>query len=181
MKNVLILIFSLLSSHVVAQEFDGICRIATNDKQWSGVLIEQGVLTVAHPDEQKCVAYFENDTEIIGVKIKLAKQNKIADIALYECAVPTYVKIKRHKLSKEGKSAKIIGYIGGNRVERNGGFLYNGTVDGYPIIGYSCEATSGMSGSPVFFGDVVTGIQFGGGPSSTDTVSYDTVINFLGQ
>jgi hypothetical protein len=181
MKNVLILIFSLLTSHVVAQEFDGICRLATPTKQWSGVLIDQGVLTVAHADEPECIAYFENSTEIIGVKIKLAKQNKTADISLYECATPSYVKVKRHKLGKRGNEAKIIGYIRGNRVVRSGPFAYEGTTDGYPIVGYSCEATSGMSGSPVFFGDVVTGIQFGGGKTSTDTVSYDTVINFLEQ
>lgn len=178
MKHVIIVVSLFISSKAYCQEFDGICRLTTENKQWSGVLIEQGVLTVSHPQEENCVAIFDDGTYLIGTKCRRLKENKLADIALYDCQIPNYVRVKRHSLKKASKDVKIIGYVGLTRVIRTGQFSYHGTVDGYPIVGYNCEATSGMSGSPVF-GDGVTGIQFGGVKTSTATVSYETIQEFL--
>lgn len=180
MRNLIFLLFFTLPSILTAQEFDGICLIKSENSSWSGVMTEQGVLTVAHPDKKESVCFFSDGANLVGVPGTLIKKNDQVDIAIYRVEVPKWAKVKKHKIGKiKAPSATIIGYIGGTRTIRSGQYVSDGVVNGVTVVTYGCQATSGMSGSPAFYNEEVIGIQFGGNSTSTDCVSVEEINKFL--
>lgn len=180
MRILILLSVLIFPSILTAQEFDGVCLMRSENSSWSGVMTEQGVLTVAHPNKKESVCFFSDGTNLVGIPGTLIRENSNVDIAIYRVEVPKWAKVKKHKIGKiKAPSATIIGYIVGTRTIRSGPYVSDGVVNGVTVVTYGCQATSGMSGSPAFYNNEVIGIQFGGNSTSTDCVSVEEINKFL--
>lgn len=180
---------TLLSSQVHAGDkikFDGICRLSVDYKQWSGVAISRTqILTVAHHDETGIVRAEFAETEHgsfnrIGVKARIIRSNRKADLSLIEYDCPEWAEVKVYPVRKlQSKAVSIRGYVESSPREDKTTLLRIGIVDGYQVNTFSGTGIPGMSGSGVLSDDSTVGIQFGGDKTTVDTVTSETIQEFL--
>jgi hypothetical protein len=171
-----------------AQEFDGVCRLSVDGKQWSGVAIsDTHILTVGHHEETGIVRaeFAEGEHGAfnrIGIQAKVLRTHRKADLSLLEYYPPRWAQIRSYPV-KDWKPdrVRIRGYVSTSpRVQdctvSTGPVA---TVDGFTVLTMKGTAVSGMSGSGVFADDGIVGIQFGGNRDSIDAVTVETIQMFL--
>ena len=107
-----------IGSCVNGQEFDGICRLSIDGKQWSGVAISKTrILTVAHHNETGIVrAEFAEKQHgafnRLGIQAKILKSNKLADLSLVEYNCPQWAAIKTYPVKRlKPARVSIRGYV----------------------------------------------------------------------
>lgn len=184
---ILLLLTGVFIGSVFCQNFDGICRMSCNGKQWSGVAIsDHEILSVAHPEETKSIrAEFpergHGAFERISVEATVIRADKDADLTLLTYKRPSYATIRTYRVSGgEFKDCQIRGYVGDTPMTMKTSLLSRDeVVDGYAVLTMQGRAIFGMSGSPVTADDVVVGIQFGITATETNAVSAETIIKFL--
>jgi hypothetical protein len=173
---------------VFGQEFDGICRLSVDGKQWSGVAIsDTQILTVGHHGETGIVRAEFAEAEHgsfnrIGIQAKILRTHKRADLSLLEYYPPSWANIRSYQVQdRKADRVRIRGYVNASpRVQDCGvstGPKYQ--VDGFTVLTMDGEAISGMSGSGVFADGGIVGIQFGGNRDSIDAVTVETIQMFL--
>ena len=184
---ILFMFIGILIGSVFCQDFDGICRMTCNGKQWSGVAIsDHEILTVAHHEETENIrAEFpergHGAFERLGLKATIIRANTAADLSLLHFKCPSYATIKTYKVSAgQAESVLIRGYVGDQPMMMKTSILpIEDSLDGYKILTMNGLAISGMSGSPVTTDDILVGIQFGITKTNTNAVTADTIIQFL--
>jgi hypothetical protein len=170
-----------------AQEFDGICHLSSNGAQWSGVAISQTeILTVAHPEPTENIwASFPRKThgsnERISLKCRVIRANKIADVAIISYNCPDSWVVKTYELSDAKPDVVAIrGYVRDDAMIVQGVSVVpiNATGDGFSLITLNTPAIHGMSGSGIFSGDKIVGIQ-SCGSDRTYAADIKTIRKFL--
>lgn len=168
------------------QEFDGICRLTVEGKQWSGVAISTTqILTVAHHGETGIVRAEFAEKEHgsfnrLGVQAKIIRSNKLADLSLLEYNCPQWAAVKVYPVKRlKPAVVSIRGYVGSSPRFNDATLILKGSVDGYPVNTFSGEGIAGMSGSGVLCDGFTVGIQFGGNRTTVDAVSIETIEAFL--
>lgn len=168
------------------QEFDGICRLTVEGKQWSGVAISSTqILTVAHHGETGIVRAEFAEREHgafnrLGVQAKILRSNKLADLSLLSYNCPSWAAVKTYPV-KRLKPAKVSirGYVQSSPRFNEAAWIQRGIVDGHSVNTFSGEGIAGMSGSGVLCDGFTVGIQFGGNRNTVDAVSIETIEAFL--
>lgn len=184
---ILLLLTGIFIGKVFCQDFDGICRMSCNGKQWTGVAIsDHEILTVAHHEETENIrAEFpergHGAFERIGVKATIVRANKAADLSLLYYKCPSYATIRTYKVSAgQFEDVLIRGYVGDKPMMLKTSIMpVDNSLDGYKILTLRGLAVVGMSGSPVTSDDVLVGIQFGITDTDTNAATADTIIQFL--
>jgi hypothetical protein len=170
------------------QEFDGICRLSIGGKQWSGVAISSTqILTVAHHNETGIVRAEFAEKEHgafnrLGLQAKILKSNKLADLSLLEYNCPPWAAINVYPVKRlKPATVSIRGYVQSSPRNYLDKTLIEGSAsaDGYNLLEIKTEAISGMSGSGIFAGGYVIGIQSCGGKESTFAADMDSIEAFL--
>jgi hypothetical protein len=173
---------------VFGQEFDGICRLSVDGKQWSGVTISKTrILTVAHHNETGIVrAEFAEKQHgafnRLGIQAKILKSNKLADLSLLEYNCPQWAAIKTYPVKRlKPARVSIRGYVQLSPRDYSGDLVTDSaSADGYNLLEIKTEAIGGMSGSGVFTDDGhVIGIQSCGGKESTFAANTETIEEFI--
>lgn len=177
-----------------AQDFDGACLLVTQNMQWSGVAVSPTeILTVAHHNlsvgsdvRADFPEHAHGGVTRISVRTRVKKINKRADLSLLEYKSPDWACVKQYRLAedhsftKHTSHVKIKGYVDYVPVVSTVLFERGDvTVDEIRVNQFRGKAVSGMSGSPVYVGDVLVGIQFGGGDTEIHAVSIETIREFL--
>jgi len=176
-----------IGSCVNGQEFDGICRLSIDGKQWSGVAISKTrILTVAHHNETGIVrAEFAEKQHgafnRLGIQAKILKSNKLADLSLVEYNCPPWAAIKTYPVKRlKPARVSIRGYVQSSPRDYSGDLITDSaSADGYNLLEIKTEAIGGMSGSGVLCDGFTVGIQFGGNRTTVDAVSIETIEAFL--
>lgn len=176
-----------LAKTACGQDFDGICRMTCNGKQWTGVAIsDHEILSVAHPKETtKIRAEFpergHGAFERLGIETTVIRSDAAADLALLSYKRPSYAAIRVYKVSGgEFTDCLIRGYVGDNpKIMKTNLLAQDEVVDGHNVLTLNGRGIPGMSGSPVTADDVVVGIMFGITDTKTNAVSAETIIQFL--
>lgn len=177
-----------IGSCVNGQEFDGICRLSIDGKQWSGVAISKTrILTVAHHNETGIVrAEFAEKQHgafnRLGIQAKILKSNKLADLSLVEYNCPPWAAIKTYPVKRlKPVRVSIRGYVQSSPRDYSGDLVTgSASADGYNLLEIKTEAIGGMSGSGVFTDDgYVIGIQSCGGKESTFAADTATIEEFI--
>lgn len=184
---IMFMAIGILIGSVFCQDFDGICRMTCNGKQWTGVAIsDHEILTVAHHEETENIrAEFpergHGAFERLGLKATVVRANAAADLSLLQYKCPSYAKIRTYKVSSgQTDDVLIRGYVGDQAMLMKTSILpIEDSLEGYPILTMKGLAIVGMSGSPVTTDDVLIGIQFGITKTNTNAVTADTIIQFL--
>lgn len=170
------------------QEFDGICRLTVEGKQWSGVAISKDrILTVAHHNETGIVRAEFAEKEHgafnrLGIQAKIIRSNKLADLSLLEYNCPQWAAVKVYPVKRLAPAkVSIRGYVQSSPRNYLDKTLIEGSAsaDGYNLLEIKTEAISGMSGSGIFADGYVIGIQSCGGKESTFAADMDSIEAFL--
>jgi len=182
-----LIVFMLFTVTLQAQEFDGICHLSSNGAQWSGVAISSTeILTVAHPEPTENIwASFPRKThgsnERISLKCRVIRANKIADVALIQYNCPAEWVIKTYELSDENPETVVIrGYVRDDAIITQGVSVLpiNATSDGFNLMTLNTPAVHGLSGSGIFSGEKIVGIQ-SCGQERTYAADIKTIRRFL--
>lgn len=184
---IVFMLLGIIIGSVFCQDFDGICRMTCNGKQWSGVAIsDHEILTVAHHEETENIrAEFpergHGAFERLGLKATIIRADSSADLSLLSYKCPSYATIKTYKVSAGNVEDVLIrGYVGDQPVMMKTSILpIDDFLDDHKILTLKGLAIVGMSGSPVTTDDVLVGIQFGITKTNTNAVTADTIIQFL--
>lgn len=183
----LLSILLILCTPAFSQEFDGICHLSSNGAQWSGVAISRTeILTVAHPEPTENIwASFPRKThgssERISLKSRVIRANKIADLAIISYNCPDKWVIKTYELSDERPEVVAIrGYVRDDAMITQGVSVVpiNATGDGFSLITLNTPAIHGLSGSGIFSGEKIVGIQ-SCGMERTYAADIKTIRRFL--
>lgn len=180
--------FAYIPQKQTAAQFDGICRLTVEGKQWSGVAISTTqILTVAHHDETGLVRAEFAEKEHgafnrLGIQAKIIRSNKLADLSLLEYNCPHWAAVKVYPVRRlKPATVSIRGYVQSSPRNYLDKPLITGSAsaDGYNLLEIKTEAISGMSGSGIFADGYVIGIQSCGGKESTFAADMDSIEAFL--
>lgn len=180
--------FAYIPQKTNAVQFDGICRLTVEGKQWSGVAISTTqILTVAHHNETGLVRAEFAEKEHgafnrIGIQAKIIRSNKLADLSLLEYNCPQWAAVKVYPVKRlKPATVSIRGYVQSSPRNYLDKPLITGSAsaDGYNLLEIKTEAISGMSGSGIFADGYVIGIQSCGGKESTFAADMDSIEAFL--
>lgn len=175
----------MLTACCLGQEFDAVARLTTSDgKQWSGVVIEDGkILSVAHAIQSgECWAELEGVSEdvTLSVKARCVKVDQRADLGLFTFKTPRWAKINARRIGRPSESAYVIKGYSGMTTDR---IVRSTTVDTseavVDVLVLKGNGIVGMSGSPVFNGDVVVAIQHSKSGGKTLCAGLKQIEEFL--
>lgn len=156
-----LLVMLSLGSTCDAQQFDGIARmVSTSGEIWSGAVVGDGkLLTVAHPQSKSAWIELESTDgqHRLSVYGTQQRSDKSSDVALWSFKRPEWASVRVYNVAdSECEQVSIYGYAGKHdrlkfdrHVKRRDQHLMITTGRGL----------SGMSGSPVFDGTNICGMQ----------------------
>jgi hypothetical protein len=171
---------------------EGLCRLSSNGRKWSGVAIGDGlILTVAHHEQED--GFFAEfpvgfgSSDYVRVPAELVKSDVDADLSVLRFEAPELAEIKEYQVSDLAANAiEIPGYLSGESPKRVKIRKKNMAmkIAGIAIDSYDGEGISspqiGMSGSPLLTPDRrIAGIQAIGTGAEIGAVTVDTIRGFL--
>lgn len=180
-----LLCWLILTACCLGQEFDAVARLTTKDgKQWSGVVIDDGkILSVAHAIQTgECWAELEGVSEdvTLSLKARCVKVDQRADLGLFEFKTPRWAKINVRRVGRPSEETYVIAGYAGMTTDR---IVRKTTVDetekAIDILTLRGNGITGMSGSPVFNGDVVVAIQHSKSGGKTLCATTKQIEEFL--
>lgn len=180
----------VLCSKAYCQELDGICRLSSSGKQWSGVAISDSrILTVAHHGLNQgdtIRADFgigsHGSFDRVSLKAKLIKSDRRRDLSILEYSRKGFA-VRSYPIGREcstGDVALIAGYVHDGPMIVHCRLTSKDTeVDAIKVLEFKGQGVSGMSGAPVLFGGRTAGVQFGGSSTVINAVTVEAIREFL--
>jgi len=179
-----------MSSNAFGQDLDGVCRLSSLGKQWSGVAIsDDRILTVAHhglrPGDTIRADFgigSHGSFERVSLKAKLIKSDVRKDLSVLEYNRSRFV-VKSYPIGREcgkGDVVLIAGYIHDEAMQLRCPLTSLDTeVDMIRVLEFRGQGVSGMSGAPVLFDGRTAGVQFGGDSTVINAVRVEAIVEFL--
>lgn len=179
-----------MSHNAFGQDLDGVCRLSSLGKQWSGVAIsDDKILTVAHhglnPGDTIRADFgigSHGSFERVSLKARLIKSDVRKDLSVLEYGRSGFV-VKSYPIGREcsrGDVVRIAGYIHDEAMQLSCQLVSLDTeVDMIQVLELRGQGVSGMSGAPVLFDGRTAGIQFGGGSTVINAVKVEAISEFL--
>jgi hypothetical protein len=179
-----------MSSNAIGQDLDGVCRLSSVGKQWSGVAIsDDKILTVAHhglnPGDTIRADFgigSHGSFERVSLKAKLIKSDVRKDLSVLEYSRSSFA-VKCYPIGQEcskGDVVLIAGYIHDEAMQLQCPLTSLDTeVEMIKVLEFRGQGVSGMSGAPVLFDGHTAGVQFGGGSAVINAVTVEAIREFL--
>lgn len=190
MLRLIMCVMLVLSSGSFGQDLDGVCRLSSLGKQWSGVAIsDDRILTVAHhglnPGDTIRADFgigSHGSFERVSLKAKLIRSDVRKDLSVLEYSRNSFG-IKSYPIGQEcskGDVVLIAGYIHDDAMQLRCPLTSLDTeVDMIKVLEFRGQGVAGMSGAPVLFDGCTAGVQFGGGSTIINAVKVEAIREFL--